>query len=1082
MIYSPTLKLIILSGLNLIASQNLYAQIIPDDTLGNESSIVTPSNGQINIEGGAIRINNLFHSFREFNINQGQSADFVNPNGVTNIFSRITGNNPSQIMGTLGVLGNANLFFLNPNGILFGANSRLDIQGSFFATTAESFLFENGQEFSAVNPNLPPLLTIKVQQPIGIQFGNQAPQFITNKGRLEAGNNLTLSAGNLNLQGQLLGNNIRLEATNTIQIQDNFSQPFQAIALSKLQLQGNQRIEIFALNHPDSRLVSGKEMTLRSGNGVNVDARFQSGDSFQIEQIDGSLGNWRSLSQAQIQARKDVQFNNYEGSSLQILAGGKVEVTGTIILSEENKQGVTVSEQVLLSDGETVVNLNNNNPLLDIRSGVNLNGQTSQLDLPSSTDIRINEIISEGGIIFLTNQYQSNPNSSGSILLGFVDAIDNNQGGVIFIDSKEKIILNDIIRLSGLSNGEFISNGGDAVLLATEKIELSPFSGIISEGLLGGNITLKSQGKISMISSRISNDNLTTLPNTRGGDIKLIADTISLTKGSLVGSLNSGSAQGGDVIFQGKSNIFFDESAGGIQVLPTATGNGGNVILNTDNLSLLNGSEVLSLTFGAGNAGNLTVNAQSIQLENSFLSVQTQDSFSPNAEPATGNGGILMLNTDYLRVTDGAQIIAGTLSAGNGGELIVNANSVELIGSRDELSSGLFSAVNMEASGNGGNIILFTETLIVKDGATINVSTQGKGNAGNLSITAKSIELSGVSPIRESGIAAEVDETSTGNGGSINIQTETLSIKDQAQITAETNGNGNAGNITLKIADILWGSGQNTGLFANTTDNSTGNGGSIFIIGNQINLENGARITVDSQGIGIGVNIVVDVNNITLNNAIISAENTSNTGGDINLQVQGLLSLRNGSQISTTAGTAQAGGDGGNITLETNFITAIAQENSDITANAFLGNGGKVSITTNGLFGLEFREQLTPLSDITATSTFGLAGIVEINNPNADLTQGFVKLTETPEETKFVEGCQASGEQEKLAFFEVGKGGLLITPEEPLNREAIITPWLPLVGETEIEQNAVPLSPITRNDRQFKIVDLFNNPCQLRSE
>jgi filamentous hemagglutinin family protein len=126
------------------------AQIIPDETLAAESSVVTPDNirgiesglaeGEalrVRISGGAIRGSNLFHSFREFNIGEGKGGYFENPAAIENIFSRVTGSNPSNILGTLGVLGNANLFFLNPNGILFGPNASLDLRGSFLATTAD---------------------------------------------------------------------------------------------------------------------------------------------------------------------------------------------------------------------------------------------------------------------------------------------------------------------------------------------------------------------------------------------------------------------------------------------------------------------------------------------------------------------------------------------------------------------------------------------------------------------------------------------------------------------------------------------------------------------------------------------------------------------------------------------------------------------------------------------------------------------------------------------------------------------------------------------------------------------------------
>ena len=169
---------VVIVGFNLGVS----AQIKPDKTLGSEKSIVTPDNinniDSDKITGGAVRGSNLFHSFQEFSIPEGRGAYFDNPAVIQNIFSRVTGNNPSEILGTMGVLGEANLFFMNPNGIIFGENSRLDLKGSFLATTADSILFPNDNKFSALNPDTPPLLTVEVQQPVGLQFEGK-PGIIT---------------------------------------------------------------------------------------------------------------------------------------------------------------------------------------------------------------------------------------------------------------------------------------------------------------------------------------------------------------------------------------------------------------------------------------------------------------------------------------------------------------------------------------------------------------------------------------------------------------------------------------------------------------------------------------------------------------------------------------------------------------------------------------------------------------------------------------------------------------------------------------------------------------------------------------
>ena len=152
---SGVIYLLLLSGYLCLFPGSAIAQIIPDSSLGPESSR-TVSNTINNlpsdkITGGAIRGVNLFHSLREFNISEGRGAYFDNPSGITNIFTRVTGGKSSNILGTLGVLGNGNLFLINPKGIIFGPNARLDLRGSFIGSTADSIVFNNGVEFSSTN-------------------------------------------------------------------------------------------------------------------------------------------------------------------------------------------------------------------------------------------------------------------------------------------------------------------------------------------------------------------------------------------------------------------------------------------------------------------------------------------------------------------------------------------------------------------------------------------------------------------------------------------------------------------------------------------------------------------------------------------------------------------------------------------------------------------------------------------------------------------------------------------------------------------------------------------------------------------
>ena len=162
---------------NLITKET-KAQIIPDATLPN-SSLTIENPNQIIIQGGTIKGSNLFHSFSQFSLPSHWQAIFNNSNTVTNIFSRVTGQYPSFIDGSIGANGTANLFFLNPNGIIFGQNASLNLGGSFLATTAQSIKFGDGNEFNSIKPADSPILTVSI--PVGLNFGKN-PQKIIVKG------------------------------------------------------------------------------------------------------------------------------------------------------------------------------------------------------------------------------------------------------------------------------------------------------------------------------------------------------------------------------------------------------------------------------------------------------------------------------------------------------------------------------------------------------------------------------------------------------------------------------------------------------------------------------------------------------------------------------------------------------------------------------------------------------------------------------------------------------------------------------------------------------------------------------------
>ncbi|MDJ0690298.1 MAG: filamentous hemagglutinin N-terminal domain-containing protein [Xenococcaceae cyanobacterium MO_188.B32] len=1086
-------------------SMVLAQQIIPDETLGAESSVVTPDNikglESERISGGAVRGSNLFHSFREFNIGEGRGGYFENPAVIENIFSRVTGSNPSEILGTLGVLGNANLFFLNPNGILFGPNASLDVRGSFLATTADSIVFPDGNQFSATNPEVPPLLTVKVKPPIGLQFEG-TEKAISNQGNLVVKEDLTLSAGNLDLQGQLqTGKDLALQATDTVKIRDSATQPFIAAAGGQLLVQGNQSIDIFALNHPDSGLFSSRDMVLRSANPVGGDAHYWTGGSFRIEQLDGRLGNLFSPYDPVIRASGDVSFNSYTGASLHILAGGSVTIPGTVTITEPDAVANSIQERVTLSDSATVVDIDGSaEPTLDIRAGTTAFGTpgiTSSTagfsEVPStgatetSADISIGSITNNGGVVFLTNQYQPNSALFGGITIGSIDTSSDLGGGSVAIDSRDVITVNGLINVSGTSDNPLNFNvsgdGGDVTLLANGDITFVPESGLFSFGLLGGNITLKSGADISATSAIINSFSFTPLADLTGGNIKVMAKSLSITNGADLITVTIGKANAGSVIIQASELVSVDGGGFslGSQVASAGVGNAGNVKIETGHLLVRNGGQIGSGTLGEGDAGDLTVKAQSVELIGesadgllgSGLFVQTLSS-------ATGDGGNLLIDTERLLVRDGAEVSASTFGEGDAGDLTVEAQSVELIGvsPTGPFPSGLFGQIGPKATGDGGNLTINTDSLRVENGADISIGNFGEGNGGNLTIRAQKIVVTGVNPRNgsSSGLAAEAE--ASGDGGNLTISTDSLRVENGAQISAGTFGEGNGGTLEVR-AQVIVVTGVNpikagftSGLFTQTdgagdagslivntqrlllsdeaviSAGSIGNGKSrdISITANSIEVLNGGEIKVSSPSPNNpDANINIFADSVTLDNGgSIRATATNSQGGDININLSERLLLRRNSSISATSGSEDIDGNGGNIAIDAPFIIAFPNENSDITANAFAGDGGNITINANGIFGIEPRDEETPLSDITASSEFGQQGEVEINTSGIDPTRSLNNLPQETVEAEVAQGCQTVGGRSTLEFFDVGRGGLPPSPDDLFSSEIVIAEWIPL--------------------------------------
>jgi filamentous hemagglutinin family protein len=925
---------------------------------------------------------------------------FANPLGIENILSRVTGNNLSNVLGTLGVDGGANLFLLNPNGIIFGANASLDITGSFVASTANRFVFGNSSEFSATNPQAPSLLTINL--PPGLQYGANHPGVIANTGNLAVGQDLTLSAGNLDLQGQLYaGRNLTLQAQDTVRVRDSVTNPFIAAASHHLLLQGNQVVDIFALNHPDSGFFSGGDMALRSAKQVGGDAHYWTGGSFRIEQLDGTLGDLFSLYDPIIRSVGDVSFSNYFGTSLHIFAGGSVTIPGLVVITgpEIGTEGVDyIAEDVALSNG-TVVSIDGRaRPTFDVRAGMNpgevgIPGVTGDdMDFfisgffeffgflipiqenpaipntATSADINIGGIAMIGsnaadGMVFLTNQYR--PNSSlpgGDIEVGVIVTADNFSGA---FDQLPDDLLN-LLNSFGVPDS-FIGNGGDVILDSRSNIALKgsaltdldvglgldvglDFSLINTSSATGdaGDITLVANDAVFLTNTFILSD---TSGFGSGGDVAIKAGSVSLTDGTLISTSTSGTGLGGNLSVDASESVELVNS----NLLATTVGDGeaGDLSITTGKLTVRDASVVASLTYGNGDAGDLRIDTEQLIVKDGVIATSTLQDGSDGALLTNGRGGELIINA-----SDSVELI-GTAADG---QFAVDIPILDFV--LEQIPIGLFST--SQSLGDAGNLSIATRELIVRGGAAISASTLNAGQGGDLLINASErVELRGTSSgSGDQTIASALlsESNGSGDGGNIVLTTPELIIRDGAIISA------GAGVIPLTTATI--GNAGNLTITANL----------IELSGTSANLETRSALLTATAGSGDAGDLQIDTNQLIVRDGavILAATFREGSGGSLTINATDSIKLvgtaSDNLPSSLSSGTAGTGASG-DLTLNTRALTI--QDGAVVSVATYAqGTGGNLAVNASEIVELVGTAADGRPSSLSAAS--GLEGVSSI--------------------------------------------------------------------------------------------------------
>ncbi|MBD2776845.1 filamentous hemagglutinin N-terminal domain-containing protein [Iningainema tapete] len=978
--------------------------------------------------------------------------------------------------------GSANLFLINPNGIIFGKNAALSIGGSFLATTASSLKFADGNQFSAIASQPTPLLTISV--PTGLQFGGTNTRSIENQSQVnnglqvQPGKTLALVGGAITFDSsiQAPGDRVDLAAVSAGTVDLNFTN------------------NILSLNVPESLPREDVRLT-----NAAIDVRDRGQGSVVITTRNLEISEKSSIAAgisqgltADSSPRGDINLNatgkvtiNYPSRVTNLIEKDAIGDAGNINITAGE---ITIDNRASAPTDSFIpaaINTGNlgwgraGNISLFTTGSMNLIGQD-----PANIDAQVISTFSNvqgryGGYvtlrsndsILLKNTFINVARGDGGDISVFgnnaVSIIDNSQltagttqgnSGNITITSNSPVSIDRSWLVNNVGGDELAGNAGN-ITITGQSVSITTGGALVeasaeSQGGNSGNIYINASGKVEIS----GNDQLNGSPSDRSSRFENSRLTTRAQEGSL-GKAGDISITAGEITIDNQaSDPALDAGGDGLGASGNVT-----VVATTGSITLTgqdkNVSDQVISTFSniQPYGGYITVTANdSILLKNAFVNAARSD-----------GGDITVFANNSVFITDNSQLTTGT-TRGNSGNITITSNGLVSIE-----RSWIVNNVGMnELARDGGNITINGKSVAITGGSLVEASAEAKGvNSGNIRITANDqVEISGydqwngkpgdrtydvnttltTSSLADArGQAGEIsinarnllifdganliaNSENAFKGGNININADIFELKEGGQLLTTAQGLGDAGNINLKVSDLLVIGGMNPNFdkFKNQ------------------------KFTVSSVGPNSG----------------IFASTTSSQGGNITVETPKLLLLRRNGQISARS---LENGNGGNIIINApkGFLVGISGENSDITANAFNGNGGKITINATGIFGMTVRNRedlirerkteepkelnpaVLPTNDISAFSQTNpsLNGVININTLNVDFNRGLVELPiNLVDASQLINNtCNPGSRQRASSFVFTGRGGLAPNPMEMLTPEAVQVEWVSLNSTDE---------------------------------
>ncbi|WP_447970030.1 two-partner secretion domain-containing protein [Nitrospira sp. M1] len=843
-----------------ITQAQITTIITPDSTLPTATT-VRPVNGAYAITEGTKLGPNLFHSFSDFHLASSDTANFLNPGGIENVLSRVTGGNPSNLFGTIQSDSTANLFFLNPNGIVFGPDAHLNIKGSFYVSTADFLRLGNGQNsglYSARNP-ASDILTSAPPSAFGFLGTNPGSIHIDASSLgVSAEKTLSVTGGDIEVTGG------QLTAPNgQIYLLSNSS----AGEIKLAQPQDSQEAT------PELGTISLTNTTVQT-NGVRGGSVFIRGGNLTLD---------RTLVVANTTGQSEI------GTAITIKNGISINATNKVLLDNNSvlKSNVLTDASPGIGSGGITITAAD----VDIGNGSALDSSVKVESMGGpSGDISIDAnslTLHDSGFFLALTEGTSD---SGDILLKTSRDLIIENGGLVF------------------TNTEALGNAGDIEVNANRIFLLggdsSNFTGISSDadeflprGVPTGNVgnIRLTTNYLEILNAEISTP---TFSNGNAGNIDIVANGDVLISGST------------DPRIFNNPNIFR-----GVFTNTFESGSGGQLLIAANNLTLENKASLQASTFGQGPAGSAIINLTGnlymrtgafIQALSTSTGASGNLSLQVNDITITGNRNA----TNFAKSPDFTGLSASTENPGNvepAGNIDIVANSLTM------LDKGLISTFREGPPGEemhslkAGNISIdLATTLSLTNGSQIGANTNGATEGGIITISAENIALRDInenSQIRRSAIASANFGGIDRSGDVMLSARQRIVIENAAIVSTENFAAGPAGTVNLEAGDAI----LVNQAFVNTKAEN-GLGGQINIKAENLIQITDSEITSRVQeGSASAGSILVDPHFIVVQNSLIDTSANVGTGGDVTFVADSAILIDPFSTIDTSS---QFGGSG----------------------------------------------------------------------------------------------------------------------------------------------------------------------------